>query len=111
MIDLILKLNNLVSHENLDEENIDIYKEDSRLASVKKSGADRHRDLFNDLIDDNKKTNSTKAKTSEKFLNNNTIANVKSCRTQISVLLDNPDSNINGIKRKRQHSSYYKTSD
>ncbi len=38
MIDLILKLNNLVSQENLD----DIDKVDSRLASVKKSGADRH---------------------------------------------------------------------
>ena len=79
-------------------------------ASVKKSGANRHRDLFNDLIDDKKESNSTKANTSKKLLNNNTVAEVKSCRTNISVLLNNPDANVNGIKRKRQHSCYYKTS-
>ena len=106
--DLILISNNKVSHDNLDEENIDIDEENS--ASVKKSGANRHRDLFNDFIDNNKESNSSKAKTSKKLLNNNTVAEVKSCRTLISVLLNNPDANINGIKRKRQHSRYYKTS-
>jgi len=38
---------------------------ESKLASVKKTGgADRHRDIFDDLIDDNKEPNCKKVKTS-----------------------------------------------
>ena len=69
---------------------------DSKLASAKKTGAERHRDIFDDLIGDNKEPNCKKAKSSEevdqislqlsdlstsgKLLNNNTVAEAKPCK-------------------------------
>jgi len=91
---------------------------DSKLVTSKKTGADRHRDIFDDLIDDNKEPICKKAKsseevdqissqlsdlsTSEKLLNNNTVPEVKSCKTNISAPLNIKDSSMSGIKRHRK---------
>ncbi len=88
------------------------------MVTSKKTGADRHRDIFDDLIDDNKEPICKKAKsseevdqissqlsdlsTSEKLLNNNTVPEVKSCKTNISAPLNIKDSSMSGIKRHRK---------
>ncbi len=69
---------------------------ESKLASAKKTGgADRHRDIFDDLIDDNKEPNCKKVKTSEE-VDRIGVAEVK------SAPLNNKDSSMSGIKRHKK---------